>query len=88
MSRPQRSCVGCRAKGDPASMVRFVLDAGDGEVATVRWDPLGHHPGRGAHLHPDPRCWEQAVRGGFARSFRRRVRVVPPEAQWSCPVER
>ena len=50
-------------------MVRFVLDG-----PTLRLDPRGTAAGRGGWLHPDPRCVELARRrGGFARSFRRRV---------------
>ncbi|WP_425451497.1 YlxR family protein [Acidipropionibacterium virtanenii] len=58
-------------------MVRFVLD-GDHVVL----DPGSRAPGRGAHLHPDAECWRAALRGGFARSFRRRVTAVPPGVDW------
>lgn len=75
--RPVRTCVGCRCTGDPAGMVRFVLH-GDRVVIDVD----GGSPGRGAHVHPDPQCWRGAVRGGFARSFRRRVRVPEPPHGW------
>lgn len=76
-TRPVRTCVGCRRTGDPATMVRFALD-GDRVVL----DPGSRAPGRGAHLHPDPQCWRAAVRGGFARSFRRRIKAVPPQVGW------
>lgn len=76
-TRPVRTCVGCRGTGDPATMVRFVLD-GDRVVL----DPDSRAPGRGAHLHPDPECWRGAVRGGFARSFRRRITVQMPRVDW------
>ncbi|MCI1746986.1 MAG: YlxR family protein [Acidipropionibacterium sp.] len=80
--RPERTCVGCRQKGDPATMVRFVLVRGQGFRPTVRLDPTSTAPGRGAHLHPDPQCWAAARRGGFARSFRQRVQVEAPEVDW------
>ncbi|MDO4412963.1 YlxR family protein [Cutibacterium sp.] len=67
--RPQRTCVGCRRVDDPAHMRRYVLV--DGVVVS---DPTG--AGRGAYVHPDEECWKSAVAGGFARSFRRRVRIT------------
>ncbi|MES8630319.1 YlxR family protein [Cutibacterium acnes] len=69
-TRPQRTCVGCRHVDDPANMARYVLV--DGVVVA---DPTGHAQGRGAHVHVDDECWERAVSGGFARSFRARVVV-------------
>ncbi|MDN6659819.1 MAG: YlxR family protein, partial [Acidipropionibacterium jensenii] len=46
-------------------MVRFVLSGDAGTGWLVRLDPTSAAPGRGAHLHPDRRCWQAATRGGF-----------------------
>lgn len=70
MSRPQRTCVGCRTVDDPVAMARYVVVEG-----AVVADPSGSAQGRGAWVHDDPECLRRAVRGGFARSFRRRVRT-------------
>ncbi len=66
---PQRTCVGCRTVSDAAALTRFVL------VGTqLTRDASGRSPGRGAWLHMDAACVEQArKRGAFARSFHRRV---------------
>ncbi len=64
-------------------MVRFVVRPGPDGGWTVRLDPTSSAPGRGAHLHPDAGCWRAALRGGFARSFRRRVTVETPDAAWA-----
>ena len=41
-----------------------------GQPAVVP-DPLGTAPGRGAHLHPTPECYELAVRRkAFGRALR------------------
>ncbi|WP_301454279.1 YlxR family protein [Acidipropionibacterium jensenii] len=76
--------MGCRLTGDPATMVRFVLSGDAGTGWLVRLDPTSAAPGRGAHLHPDRRCWQAATRGGFARSFRRRLRVEAPDRPWAA----
>ena len=45
----------------------------------------GAAPGRGAHLHPDPACYELAVR---RRAFTRGLRLtaLPPEGPTSTQV--
>ena len=64
---PQRTCVGCRTRGDRSSLIRYVLVDG----ALVR-DERARLPGRGAWVHET--CYEQAVRrGGFSRAFHQRV---------------
>ncbi|MFT8396280.1 YlxR family protein [Propionibacterium sp.] len=70
-SSPERTCVGCLRHDSPGAMARFVLDD-----ERIVFDPGGNAPGRGAWVHRDQACWHDAVgRGGFARSFRVRVRV-------------
>ena len=65
-ARPQRTCVGCRARVAKADLLRLVVV--DGSVTP---DPAGRAPGRGAHLHPDPGCLELALRRRvFPRAFR------------------
>ncbi|WP_288783547.1 YlxR family protein [uncultured Cutibacterium sp.] len=79
ITRPQRTCVGCRRIDDPANMRRYVLV--DGVVVA---DLTGHAQGRGAHVHLNNECWRRAVSGGFARSFRARV-VVCSDGQEQLP---
>ena len=63
---PVRTCLGCKERGDKASLVRLVAD-GD----TVRVDRTGSAPGRGAYVHRDPACAEAAIaRGALARALR------------------
>lgn len=71
--RPQRTCVGCGAHGDPRELVRFVLDP-DGNVAV---DLAGKSFGRGAWMHASPVCLEKGASRGLARSFRAKVRATP-----------
>ena len=74
--------MGCRGVEDKADLERFV--AHDGALTP---DPEGRRPGRGAYLHRDPRCWEQAVRRrAFARALR--VPVAVPEAPSFAQPER
>jgi predicted RNA-binding protein YlxR (DUF448 family) len=39
-------------------MLRVVRRADDG---TIELDPTGKQPGRGAYLHHNPACWEEAL---------------------------
>jgi hypothetical protein len=65
---PERTCVGCRGRAPKAALVRVVRPPGGG-AATVDVD--GTAPGRGAYLHHDGVCLEQAVRkGSLARALR------------------
>lgn len=52
-------------------MLRLVVGTtGDGQRIVVP-DPVGTAPGRGAHLHPTPECFELAERRrAFARALR------------------
>ncbi|MDO5493713.1 MAG: YlxR family protein [Nesterenkonia sp.] len=77
---PVRTCVGCRRRVDQGDVVRFVLaPASDDDGASlprVVPDPARRMPGRGAWLHPEEECFEQAVRRkAFHRAFRRPVSV-------------
>lgn len=64
---PQRTCVGCRNTAPRSVLMRLVLD---GHHVVV--DEAGTRPGRGAWLHPEPDCWEKALK---RRSIGRALRV-------------
>ncbi|MFE3459701.1 YlxR family protein [Nocardiopsis aegyptia] len=65
---PVRTCVGCRSRTVQSDLVRLVA-VGSAIVPDTR----GRHPGRGAYLHHDRRCFELAVRRrAWSRAFRDR----------------
>jgi predicted RNA-binding protein YlxR (DUF448 family) len=72
---PVRTCVGCRDEAGKRALIRLVRDA-DG---IVRRDPTGRAHGRGAYLHDDPACLEQARR---RRALQRALKAEVPEALW------
>ena len=53
---PIRTCVGCRQEAGKRVLIRLVR----GPDGTVRPDPTGRAAGRGAYLHRDAACIEQA----------------------------
>ena len=53
---PARTCVGCRGEAGKAALIRIVRSPGSG--ATV--DKTGHAAGRGAYVHNDTECINQA----------------------------
>src|SRR5947207_13081577 len=55
---PQRTCVACREVLSKRSLIRLVRTA-----AGVEIDPTGKKAGRGAYVHDQRRCWEQALKG-------------------------
>ena len=55
---PVRTCVGCRQEGSKGSLLRLVR----GPDGTVALDASGRAPGRGAYLHPNQPCIDQARR--------------------------
>jgi predicted RNA-binding protein YlxR (DUF448 family) len=67
---PVRTCVGCRATGGRAELVRVVLV--DGLLVP---DLRARAAGRGAWLHPDPACLDLAER---RRALPRALRVPGP----------
>lgn len=68
-NQPLRTCVGCRKRVALTDLIRLVVTDG---LVTV--DHNRKLSGRGAHLHPDLSCAEQAiVRKAFNRSFRTSV---------------
>ena len=80
---PQRTCVGCRRSVPATELLRVVAapdssgEAGSRLAAslTVVPDPRRRAAGRGAWVHPDPRCVENAVR---RRAFARALHVPGP----------
>ncbi len=54
---PERTCVACRGKGTPMTLLRLVVC--DGLVVPDLEQRL---PGRGAWLHPTPACLDLALR--------------------------
>ncbi|WP_025619188.1 YlxR family protein [Salinispora cortesiana] len=69
---PERTCVGCRSRASTKELLRVVA-VGDGAGHSLRPDPARRLPGRGAHVHPDPACFAQAVR---RRAFGRALRLT------------
>src|SRR5262249_41754168 len=67
-----RTCVGCRARGAKADLLR-VVGRGDEVIP----DPQARLPGRGAYLHLSQKCFEQA---GRRRAFARALRLPGPLA--------
>ena len=65
-----RTCVGCRERTTKTALLRVVSD-GDRLVP----DPAGRLPGRGASVHPDPRCVDLAEK---RRAFPRALRLAGP----------
>lgn len=55
---PQRTCVACRQVAGKRTLVRVVRTT----EGTVEVDPTGKRNGRGAYLHADPACWDQALK--------------------------
>lgn len=73
---PTRRCVGCGEPALKSELERFVYHDDVG----LLYDLRKKAPGRGVYLHADPECVRQAaLRGGFARGFKRRV-IAEPDA--------
>ena len=67
---PVRTCVGCRATAARTALLRVVAVNG---LLVV--DPARRLPGRGASVHPDPRCVDLADK---RRAFPRALRLTGP----------
>ncbi|MQA10388.1 MAG: DUF448 domain-containing protein [Pseudonocardiaceae bacterium] len=67
---PVRTCIGCRARALSKELLRVVA-VGDAVVV----DQRRRRGGRGAWLHPDPRCLATAEK---RRAFARGLRVSGP----------
>ena len=70
---PVRTCIGCRERVAKSELLRVTAGSdADGRPVVVP-DPAATRPGRGAHLHPTPACYDLAVR---RRAFGRALRVT------------
>lgn len=74
---PIRTCVGCQERDEQQNLVRWVAEAS----GRIKIDDA-RLPGRGAWSHRRRECLASAARGGFARSFRRRIRDVDVRQLW------
>ncbi|WP_206446275.1 YlxR family protein [Agrococcus sp. KRD186] len=72
-----RTCLGCRARSEPALLVRIAVQ---GDAAVVDHDR--RLPGRGAWVHPTQQCAERAVRA-IPRALRQRHLDTSPIARWA-----
>ncbi|WP_307828181.1 YlxR family protein [Nocardioides sp. SYSU D00038] len=73
--------MGCRERAARSELLRVTAGSDpDGRPAAVP-DPTSTAPGRGAHLHPTPECYDLAVR---RKAFGRALRV--PTGLSSAPV--
>ena len=76
---PVRTCLGCRQRVPRSFLVRVV--ARDGRVVA---DATARLPGRGAWVHPDTECIENAVRRkAFGRALRTTVSDTSPLTEWA-----
>jgi hypothetical protein len=73
--------VGCRTHGGKRALLRVVRTR-EGEVVL---DPGQRSPGRGAYLHEDPGCIQEARR---RRALERALRARVPEALWDAAAAR
>ncbi|WP_421840874.1 YlxR family protein [Mycobacterium sp.] len=72
-SGPVRTCIGCRKRELAVELLRVVaVSTGNGNCAVIV-DTGISLPGRGAWLHPVPRCVQQAIR---RRAFARALRIT------------
>ena len=82
---PMRLCIGCRTRANTKNLVRVALDT-TSDTRSLVLDERRVLPGRGAWLHPDPKCFSIALqKRAFARAFRRQVdteRLAQSLEQW------
>ncbi len=62
---PYRTCVGCREVQPKRELIRIVRGPNGVEV-----DLSGKKPGRGAYLHDQKSCWENALKGSLAKALK------------------
>jgi uncharacterized protein len=65
--------VGCRARAAKHELLRVTAGSDSHGQPVVVPDPTATAPGRGAHVHPDPGCYDLAVR---RKAFGRALRVT------------
>ena len=70
-----RTCIGCRKRELAVELLRVVaVPIGNGEHAVIVGTGASL-PGRGAWLHPEPQCVQQAIR---RRAFTKALRITGP----------
>lgn len=73
---PIRTCVGCRQRDSRSALLRVTARQDDAGAIQVVPDVRRRLGGRGAWLHPELDCLEQAVRRrAFARALRVRAAI-------------
>ncbi|WP_285245415.1 YlxR family protein [Pseudarthrobacter sp. fls2-241-R2A-127] len=67
-SQPERTCIGCRKKGQRSQLLRLVAEGSGSSAVLV--DERRRMAGRGAWLHPNETCLALAIkRRAFGRAF-------------------
>ncbi|CAM3082783.1 hypothetical protein PSET11_02537 [Arthrobacter ulcerisalmonis] len=67
-NQPERTCIGCRKKGQRAELLRLVADNSGSPAVVV--DQRRRMAGRGAWLHPSESCLALAIkRRAFGRAL-------------------
>ena len=69
---PQRTCIGCRSVLSKRDLIRIVRTP-----QGILVDPTGRADGRGAYLHNQRSCWEQAVKGAINHALK--VELTPED---------
>lgn len=76
---PERTCLGCRAVKEKASLLRLVCM--DGALAV---DGKGVMPGRGAYICPEKKCLVEALRkNAVPRALKTKVLLPELEPLWA-----
>lgn len=70
---PLRTCIGCRKRELAVELLRVVAVSMGNGLSAVAVDTAGRLPGRGAWLHVEPRCLQEAIR---RRAFARALRIT------------
>lgn len=65
---PQRTCIGCRKTADKKTLMRIVKTP-----EGIKYDPTGKAQGRGAYVHNNRVCWEQALKMSLSRALKAEI---------------
>lgn len=75
----ERTCAGCGEKAQGKDLLRVVMGPWNGTFAEVAIDFANGAIGRGAHVHPTVPCLEKAVKSGFSKSFKSKIKASTAE---------
>ena len=75
----ERTCAGCGEKAPGKELLRVVMGPWNGTFAEVAVDFANGAIGRGAHVHPTVPCLEKAVKVGFSKSFKSKIKASTKE---------